>query len=95
MVGDSALVRQILLSWRDKVCYSIWAECWKIAAKAALLWENTGRVKVVTMPHMSTSKKRDGEVSTDAKIRSALRVQRRWLQFSDEEWDKELESFGR
>ena len=23
---------------------------------------------------------------------SALRVQRRWLQFSDEEWDKELES---
>ncbi|MDI1495206.1 MAG: geranylgeranyl reductase [Cenarchaeum symbiont of Oopsacas minuta] len=29
---------------------------------------------------------------TDSKIRSAFRIQRRWLKFSDKEWDAELES---
>ena len=54
-----------------------------VAIKASPLWENTS-MSQFTM-------RRDGEVRL-CKDRSALRVQRRWLQFSDEEWDKELES---
>ena len=56
----------------------------EIAAKAAL----SGKTQAESLAIYE--KRWRGE--TDAKIRSALRVQRRWLQFSDEEWDKELES---
>ena len=84
MVGDSAGQANPLVLEGIRYAIRYGQNAGEIAAKAAL----SGKTQAESLAIYE--KKWRGE--TDAKIRSALRVQRRWLQFSDEEWDKELES---
>ncbi len=84
MAGDSAGQANPLVLEGIRYAVRYGHSAGKTAAKAALCGKTRAE-------DLATYEKRwRGEV--DAKIRSAFRVQRRWLQLSDTEWDKELES---